>query len=155
MNNVVDITNLVLWEFGHPLHAFDLDLIKERIIVRRARDGEEITTLDGEKRTLSSDVLVIADIEKPVAIAGIMGALNTEVTEKTTDLFIESAFFGPSRIRRGSKFLGLVTDASARFEKQADLSLIIPSLDRCCYLIQQVCGGKISVLSSAGRQFFE
>ncbi|MCX7705902.1 MAG: phenylalanine--tRNA ligase beta subunit-related protein, partial [bacterium] len=77
INNVVDITNLVLWEFGHPLHAFDLDLIKDRIIVRRAMNGEEITTIDGEKRTLSSDVLVIADVEKPIAIAGVMGGLNT------------------------------------------------------------------------------
>lgn len=152
INNVVDITNLVLWEFGHPLHAFDLDLLKEKIVVRRAMNGEEIISLDGEKRTLSSEVLVIADAEKPIAIAGIMGGLNTEVSEKTKNLFIESAFFSPSRIRRGSKFLGLTTDASARFEKQADASLVIPALDRCCKLIQEVCGGKISILCSAGKQ---
>ncbi|MCM8828063.1 MAG: phenylalanine--tRNA ligase subunit beta [Candidatus Omnitrophica bacterium] len=155
VNNIVDITNLVLWELGQPLHAFDLDMLEERIIVRRARSGEQIITIDGEKRELSSEVLVIADIEKPVAIAGIMGGLNTEVTEKTKTLFIESAFFDPSRVRKSSKFLGLSTDASARFEKRADPSLIIPALDRCCKLIQQECGGRISVLINAGKNLAE
>jgi len=152
INNVVDITNLVLWEFGQPLHAFDLARINEKIIVRRAGNGEQIVTLDGERRDLSSEVLVISDIEKPVAIAGIMGGLNSEVTDKTTDVFIESAFFNPSRVRRSSKFLGLSTDASLRFEKRADPSLIVPALDRCCRLIKEICGGKISILSSAGRR---
>ncbi|MCM8764270.1 MAG: phenylalanine--tRNA ligase subunit beta [Candidatus Omnitrophica bacterium] len=151
VNNVVDITNLVLWELGHPLHAFDLDALGKKIVVRRAGNGEQIITIDGEKRELSPEVLVIADSEKPVAIAGIMGGLNTEVTEKTRNLFIESAFFDPSGVRKASKFLGLSTDASARFEKRADPSMILPALDRCCKLIQEVCGGRISILNSAGK----
>lgn len=151
VNNVVDITNIVFWEFGQPLHAFDLDLLKEKIIVRRALDGEFIVTLDGVKRELSPQVLVISDSEKPVAVAGVMGGLNSEVTEKTTNLFIESAFFNPVRVRRSSKFLGLVTDASARFEKRVDPSLIIPALDRCCRLINEICGGKISKIITCGK----
>ncbi|MCM8824978.1 MAG: phenylalanine--tRNA ligase subunit beta, partial [Candidatus Omnitrophica bacterium] len=151
VNNVVDITNLVLWELGHPLHAFDLDMLEGKIIVRRARVGEQIVTIDGNKRELSPDVLVIADAEKPVAIAGIMGGSNTEVTYKTKNLFVESAFFEPSRVRKASKLLSLSTDASTRFEKKADPSLIIPALDRCCKLIHDVCGGRVSVLTSAGK----
>lgn len=155
INNVVDITNLILWELGQPLHAFDLDLLCEKIVVRRAKNGEQVITLDGVKRSLSSEMLLISDAEKAVAIAGVMGGLNTEVTKRTRNLFIESAFFNPGRIRRTSKLLGLSTDASSRFEKHADLSLIIVALDRCCKLIQDICGGKISKLCCAGNNVFE
>jgi len=151
VNNVVDITNLVFWELGQPLHAFDLNLLKEKIVVRRAVNGEQIITLDGIKRQLNSDVLVIADSEKPVAIAGIMGGTNSEVTNKTTDLFIESAFFNPVRIRRASKLVGLVTDASARFERKIDPALVVSSLDRCCRLINEVCKGKVAPLCVCGN----
>ncbi|MGC8805551.1 MAG: phenylalanine--tRNA ligase subunit beta, partial [Candidatus Ratteibacteria bacterium] len=151
INNVVDITNLVFWEFGQPLHAFDLKCLKGKIVVRRAKNGEQIITIDGMKRELTSDVLVIADIEKPVAIAGIMGGMNSEVKGTTTDLFIESAFFNPVRIRRGSKLLGLATDASARFEKRIDPDFVVSGLDRCCRLINEICGGRVAPLCIAGN----
>ncbi len=150
VNNVVDITNLVFWEYGQPLHAFDLDRLEEKIVVRRAEDGEEITTLDGTKRHLNRDVLVISDSEKPVAIAGIMGGLNSEVGYHTKNIFIESAFFNPVRIRRGSKYLGMATDASARFEKGTARSLVVSALDRCCALINQLCGGNTGPVCVAG-----
>jgi len=150
VNNVVDITNLVFWEFGQPLHAFDIDLLKEKIIVRRAREGEEIITLDGTKRNLCNDVLVISDSEKPVALAGIMGGINSEVGPNTKNLFIESAFFNPVRVRRGAKYLGMCTDASARFEKGITPSLIVPALDRCCWLINKLCGGSTGPVCVVG-----
>ncbi|HPP66522.1 MAG TPA: phenylalanine--tRNA ligase subunit beta, partial [bacterium] len=150
VNNVVDITNLVFWEYGQPLHAFDMDHLKQKIVVRRAKKDEEIITLDGVKRHLGNDVLAICDVEKVVAIAGIMGGLNSQVEYTTKNLFIESAFFNPTRIRRGAKYLGMSTDASARFEKGVTGSLVIPALDRCCYLINQMCGGKTSLLCTAG-----
>ncbi|HOK79979.1 MAG TPA: phenylalanine--tRNA ligase subunit beta [bacterium] len=150
VNNVVDITNLVFWEFGQPLHAFDLKCLKGKIVVRRAINGEQITTLDGMKRDLTSEVLVIADAEKPVAIAGIMGGMNSEVNSTTTDLFIESAFFNPVRIRRASKLLGLVTDASARFEKTIDPGFVVIGLNRCCRLISEICGGRVAPLCVSG-----
>ncbi len=121
INNVVDLTNLVLFEFGQPLHAFDLDRLKGLAIrVRRARAGEVITTLDGRERALDPEVLVIADREAPVAIAGIMGGAHSEVHDGTKRLLLECAWFDPRRVRRGSRALGLSTDASKRFERGVD-----------------------------------
>ena len=108
INNLVDVTNYVMLEMGQPLHAFDYHRLREnRIVVRRAEAGKEGTTLDGQNRKMSPEILMICDGERPVALAGIMGGLNSEVVEETSDLLIESAFFDPLTIRRGSKFLGL------------------------------------------------
>jgi phenylalanyl-tRNA synthetase beta chain len=120
INNVVDVTNLVLFELGQPLHAFDLDRLGPAVRVRRARAGERLVTLDGRDRPLDPEVLVIADALMPVALAGIMGGAATEVTEGTTRLLLECAWFDPRRIRRGSRALGLATEASKRFERGVD-----------------------------------
>jgi phenylalanyl-tRNA synthetase beta chain len=144
VNNVVDVTNYLLWEFGHPLHAFDLDTLAGRQIrVRRARRAESITTLDGVARTLTPDTLVIADAERPVAIAGVMGGTATMVSERTTGLLIESAWFDPVSVRRTAKRLPLSTDASYRFERGADIEATVVALNRAAELIQQVAGGSI------------
>ena len=145
LNNVVDITNYVLMELGHPLHAFDYDKLGEnRIVVRRAGDGEPITTLDGVERKLSKDTLVIADAMKPVAIAGVMGGTDSEVTDQTTTILIESAYFDPVSIRRTSKSLGLSTEASYRFERGADPEMAITALDRAASFVAELAGGKIA-----------
>lgn len=121
INDVVDVTNLVLLEFGQPLHAFDLATLHgPEIRVRRARGGERIVTLDGRERALSPEVLVIADRDRPVAVAGIMGGAETEVGERTTTLLLECAWFSPTRIRRGAQALGLATEASKRYERGVD-----------------------------------
>ncbi len=121
INNVVDVTNFVLFELGQPLHAFDLDRLEGPAIrVRRARAGERITTLDGKERALDPEVLVIADRARPVAVAGVMGGAESEVSEGTTRLLLECAWFAPRRIRRGSRALGLSTEASKRFERGVD-----------------------------------
>lgn len=149
INNVVDITNYVLLEYGHPLHAFDLDLLKGYCIrvgtpkTISGKDFEEIVTLDGIKRTVSSETLLIWDGERPVAVAGVMGGANTEVTEKTKNILIESAYFKPESIRRTSKRIGLTTEASYRFERGTDIEALTEALDRAAYLIQQIAGGQI------------
>ena len=145
LNNVVDITNYVLIELGHPLHAFDYNKLGEnRIIVRRAQSGELIETLDGVKRELSEQMLVIADAQNAVAIAGVMGGATSEVTEQTATVLIESAYFDPVSIRRTSKSLGLSTEASYRFERGADPEMAITALDRTASLIAELAGGKIA-----------
>ncbi len=145
LNNVVDITNYVLMELGHPLHAFDYDKLGEnRIVVRCARAGESITTLDGVERELSERMLVIADALNPVAIAGVMGGTDSEVTEQTETVLIESAYFDPVSIRRTSKALGLSTEASYRFERGADPEMAIIALDRAAALMAELAGGKIA-----------
>lgn len=144
INNVVDVTNYVLWETGQPLHAFDLDKLEERrIVVRQARAGEELTTLDGEKRELSPGVLVIADARRPVALAGIMGGLDSEVTDSTTEVLLESAHFDPRTVRRGAGPLGLHTDASHRFERGADEGAPATAAARAAELILEVAGGEL------------
>ena len=146
INNVVDATNYVLLELGQPLHAFDYDLLAEnRIVVRRAHHGEQIVTLDGEERALLPDILVIADAVKPVAIAGIMGGRETEVTATTGNILIESAYFDPGTIRRGSKKMGLSTEASYRFERGADPEMVLAAADRAAGLIQELAGGELAV----------
>lgn len=144
INNIVDITNFVLMEYGQPLHAFDYHKLAEnRIVVRRAAEGEQITTLDEEERKLTPDMLVIADAEKPVALAGIMGGYDSEITEATCDVLLESANFQPSSVRATAKKLGINTEASYRFERGADPEAVIPALDRAAQLIMELAGGTI------------
>ena len=144
INNIVDITNFVLMEYGQPLHAFDYHKLAEnRIVVRRATVGENITTLDEVARELTPDMLVIADAEKPVALAGIMGGYDSEITETTADVLLESAYFNPSSIRATAKALGVSTEASYRFERGADPGIVLAALDRAAQLIAELAGGAI------------
>jgi phenylalanyl-tRNA synthetase beta chain len=144
INNVVDVTNYVLMETGHPLHAFDYDLLaKHTIIVRSAQAEEKFRTLDGKERTLRTDTLMICDGEKPVAVAGVMGGLNSEISWNTKNVLLESAYFSPVSIRRTSKYLGLNTDASHRFERGADPEITQYAVDRAAVLIQETGGGEI------------
>jgi phenylalanyl-tRNA synthetase beta chain len=151
INNIVDATNYIMAEVGQPMHAFDADKIKDGIVVRVSRKDEEIVTLDGEKRKLPTKTLVIADSEKAVAIAGVMGGANSEVTQETTRLILESANFHPSSVRKTSVKLGLRTEAVMRFEKSLDPNLADLAMDRLCRLIQEICpsakitGSKVDV----------
>ncbi len=142
INNVVDLTNLVLFEFGQPLHAFDLARLRGPAIrVRRAREGERLTTLDGKDHALSTEVLVIADRECPVAVAGVMGGAETEVSESTTTLLLECAWFQPSRVRRGARALGLSTEASRRFERGVDPEIGPAAASRFLGLLKELMSG--------------
>ena len=143
ISNIVDVTNYVLLELGHPMHAFDLArLAKAQIRVRTARAGETIRTLDGQTRTLSSDMLVIADADRPVAIAGVMGGAESEVSGATRTIVLESAYFSPLSVRRTSKTLGLKTEASMRFERGADPALAAAAMTRALALIEEIGAGK-------------
>ncbi len=143
INNVADITNYVLHEMGQPLHAFDLSKLSEhRIIVRRARPGEKLTTLDGVERKLDEEMLVIADATRAVALAGIMGGLETEISEATEDVLIESAYFDPASVRRTARALGLNTEASYRFERGTDYEGVIRAQARAVALITELAGGR-------------
>ena len=138
INNVVDATNYVMLELGHPMHAFDMDLLGEkRIVVRRARAGEKMRTLDGLERTLTAEMCVIADAARAVAIAGVMGGADSEIRSTSRNILLESAWFDPISIRRTSKALGLRTEASMRFERGADLEMAETASRRCAELIQQ------------------
>ena len=142
INNVADITNYVLHEFGQPLHAFDLAKLAERkIIVRRATKGESIKTLDGVERKLDQEMLVIADAKRAVAVAGVMGGEETEISNATTDVLIESAYFDPPAVRRTAKLLSLHTEASHRFERGADPEGVLRAQERCVALICEIAGG--------------
>ena len=144
INNVADASNYVLNEMGHPTHAFDLDTLEGgKIIVRRAKAGETIKTLDGEIRKLAPEDLVIADAVKPVAIAGVMGGYDTMITERTRNVLIESAWFDPASVRRTSKRLGMHTDASHRFERGADYGATPLACARVAELIVQTAGGQV------------
>jgi phenylalanyl-tRNA synthetase beta chain len=144
INNIVDITNFVLMECGHPLHAFDYHKLAEnRIVVRCAKAGETIKTLDEEERELTPDMLVIADAENPVAMAGIIGGFNSAITAETDDVLLESAYFHPPSIRKTSKTLGMHTDASHRFERGADRGGVIPAMNRAAQLIAEIAGGEV------------
>ncbi|MFH1360723.1 MAG: phenylalanine--tRNA ligase subunit beta [Candidatus Omnitrophota bacterium] len=144
VNNIVDITNFCLLETGQPMHAFDYDkLIGGKIIVRRARQGETIVTIDGEERKLDTSILIIADAKRPVAIAGIMGGKETEVTESTKNILLESAYFDPILIRRASRVLGLSSDSSYRFERGVDMETVKTGAHRALSLIQEYAGGQI------------
>ena len=152
VNNVVDITNYCLFALGQPTHAFDRDKLKGGITVRRARKGEEIVTIDEKKRILDADMLVIADEEKPVALAGVMGSKDTEVTEKTTGILFESAYFNPVSIRRTSRRLGLISESSYRFERSVDKGAVVSASDMACGLITKLCGGSAGPLADAGSK---
>jgi phenylalanyl-tRNA synthetase beta chain len=142
INNVADITNYVLHELGQPLHAFDFDKLGgRRIVVRRAAPGEKLTTLDGVERTLTADMLVIADAEKPVALAGIMGGEESEISTQTRDVLIESAYFDPHSVRVTARQLGMDTEASRRFERGADRAGVANAQQRCIELICELAGG--------------
>jgi phenylalanyl-tRNA synthetase beta chain len=142
INNVADITNYVLHEQGQPLHAFDLSkLTEKRIVVRRAAEGETLRTLDGVERTLDSEMLVIADAVRAVALAGVMGGADSEISEATEDVLIESAYFNPASVRRTSKLLGLHTEASHRFERGVDYAGTLRAQERCVSLICELAGG--------------
>jgi phenylalanyl-tRNA synthetase beta chain len=146
INNIVDITNFVLHETGQPLHAFDLEQIKgSEIIVRNAKEGEPFKTLDGIERKLKADDLIIADSQKPMCIAGVFGGAESGVSEKTTSLFIESAYFDPAHVRRSSKHHGLKTDASFRFERGTDPEMTLTALQRAASLVLELAGGVISM----------
>ena len=145
INNVVDVTNFVLMEMGQPLHAFDFDRLAEhRIVVRTAREGQAFTTLDGAERTLNSDMLMICDGKGPVALAGIMGGLESEIEDDTRSVLIESAYFDPITIRRTAKRLGVNTESSYRFERGVDPEGITKALDRAAQLMVETAGGKLA-----------
>ncbi|MDD5773870.1 MAG: phenylalanine--tRNA ligase subunit beta [bacterium] len=145
VNNIVDVTNYVLLEYGQPLHAFDLARIKEHtIFVRPAKKGESITAINQNKYNLDASMLVIADKEKPVAIAGIMGGLESEVSSNTGSILLESAFFKPASVNKTSRKLNLKTDSSYHFERQVDWDTVETALDRAALLIQELSGGTIA-----------
>ena len=144
INNIVDITNYVMLEYGQPMHAFDYRYVKGgKIIVRRAKDGESLTTLDGNQRQLNSSMLVIADETRAVGLAGIMGGENSEIVEDTVDVVFESANFNGTSIRRTALALGMRTEASAKFEKGLDILNTLPAVDRACELVELLGAGEV------------
>jgi len=151
VNNIVDITNYILFERGEPLHAFDLDKIKgNSIFVRRAKPGEKITTIDAEQRMLNPDILVIADEERPVAVAGVMGSKDTEVTEATKNILLEAAVFNPIIVRRGRRNLGIQSESSYRFERGVNLEIVDNASWQAAELIQESAGGSCVFAKSSG-----
>lgn len=155
INNIVDITNYVMLEYGQPMHAFDYDFLNRgRIIVRRAREGEQLTTLDGKEHTLTSDMLAIADSSRVIGLAGVMGGLNSEITQNTKAVLFESALFYAPSIRKTSKRLGIMTESSQRFSKGLDICRPELALKRALQLVREldagdVVGGCIDVLSES------
>ena len=143
INNIVDISNYVMLEYGQPLHFFDKDKLGNEIVVRQAKDNEAITTLDEQERVLTSEDIVITDGKKTVAIAGIMGGLNTDVDENTKTVLIESAIFNPTNIRKTARRLNLRSEASLRYEKGLDFEYTDAALDRACYLLEKYASGKV------------
>jgi len=148
INNVVDVTNYVLMEMGHPMHAFDLAAVRDRrLLVRRAEEGEEIRTLDGVGRRLDGEMLTIRDAGGPLAVAGVMGGMDSEVSGETRDVLLESAYFSPPSVRRTSRKLGLRSESSYRFERGTDIEGLIFALDRAAALVADLAGGEVA----AGR----
>jgi phenylalanyl-tRNA synthetase beta chain len=149
ISNVVDITNYVMWEIGHPLHAFDYDTVTKEaglptIVVRRAREGEQIKTLDDQTRKLEPSMLLIADPSRGIGIAGVMGGADTEVTATTTRVLLESAYFLPASIRRTSRRLALKTDAAYRFERGADINALVDGSARAAQLMHELAAGRVA-----------
>lgn len=149
INNVVDVTNYILFLLGQPLHAFDYAKVasadgRAHIVVRAAEEGERLTTLDGQERTLTSDMTVIATPERAVALAGVMGGLETEVTDQTVDILLETATFDPAHTSRTSRNLGLISESSMRYERTVDAGRITRTADFAAALMAQVCGGTVS-----------
>jgi len=153
VNNVVDITNYVLFELGQPMHAFDFDKIKGKaVIIRRARPDEKMTAIDQIERPLGKDMLTIADKERPIAIGGVMGGQDTEVYEETKNILLESAYFNPISVRRTSYKLALASESSYRFERGVDPGMVLPASDRAALLIAEICGGEIGELVDKGAR---
>ncbi len=145
INNIVDISNYVMLEYGQPLHTFDYDKIHgKKIIVRRANDGEIIISLDGVERKLNSKMLVIADADRAVAVAGVMGGANSEVTEQTTNILLEAASFKPTSIHSTGDALSLPSESRYRFERGIAPGLTLPALKRATQLIAELGGGKVA-----------
>lgn len=144
INNIVDVTNYVMMELGHPLHAFDFRFVEEgRIVVKSAQEGDKFATLDGQEHQLSADDLMICDGRKAVALAGVMGGLNSEVQDDTETILLEAAYFNPVTVRRTSKRLGLHTESSHRFERGADIDMVPVALDRAAALMAELGGGDV------------
>jgi phenylalanyl-tRNA synthetase beta chain len=144
ISNAVDATNYVLWEMGKPTHVFDMDLLEGgKLVIRKAKSGEKLRTLDGVERTLTSEDLVVADAKKPVGLAGVMGGYDTMITEKTRNILIESAWWDPVAVRKSSRRYGLHTDASHRFERGADFESTVLSCDLVAALILESGGGEL------------
>ncbi len=151
VNNIVDITNYVLFELGEPLHAFDLDkLNSDRIIIRRAKKGEKITIIDGREKALNPEILVIANREKPVAVAGVMGGKDSEVAGGTVNMLLEAAVFDPVLIRRGRRMLGVESESSYRFERGVDIELVEKASSRAAELIRELAGGELVLVKDSG-----
>lgn len=144
INNIVDITNYVMLEYGQPMHAYDLDCVAgKKIVVRRAKDGEILETLDDQQRELNSSMICISDAEKAIGVAGVMGGANSEVKESTTTVLFEAATFNGTAVRRAAKALGMRTDASALFEKGLDVYNLDGAIERACQLISQMGAGDV------------
>lgn len=143
INNVVDITNYVMWEVGQPLHAFDLEKINQKIIIRSARENEIIRCLDNVERVLTNDILVIADKDRPIAIAGVIGGEDTSISNYTKNIFLESAYFNKSYISKGSRLLKLKTESSRRFEKGLNWEFVDIASKRAAYLISKIAQGTV------------
>ena len=144
INNIVDITNYVMEEYGQPMHAYDLDTIAgHQILVRRAEEGEKFVTLDGQERTMDENVLMICDGEKAVGIAGIMGGENSMITDNVKTMLFEAACFDGVNIRLSAKRIGLRTDASGKFEKGLDPNNAQAAIDRACQLIEELGAGEV------------
>ncbi|MBL7155843.1 MAG: phenylalanine--tRNA ligase subunit beta [Candidatus Omnitrophica bacterium] len=152
VNNIVDITNFVLFETGQPMHAFDLDRLKGGVIVRRAKKGENIITIDNTQRLPGEDTLVIADEKEPIAIAGVIGGSATEVNDMTKNILLESANFNPISIRRTSRALGLSSESSYRFERRIDNDMVLKASERASALIKEIAGGKVETLFDVGKK---
>ena len=157
INNIVDITNFVMMEYGQPLHAFDRGLLAgNKIVIRRAKKGEPFASLDGTELKLEPDALVIADGDRPVALAGIMGGTNSQVSEATSHVVLESACFDPATVRKGSKKYGLRSDSSYRFERGVDWNGVVSAQARAALLIKElasgeICSGRIDIYPEAGK----
>ncbi|MEA3305655.1 MAG: phenylalanine--tRNA ligase subunit beta, partial [Candidatus Omnitrophota bacterium] len=153
VNNVVDITNFVLFELGQPMHAFDYDKIKgAKVIIRRSRKDESIILIDGVERKLEKDMPVIADRENAIAIGGVMGSLNTEVTGNTRNVLLESAYFDPVSVRRASFKSALISESSYRFERSVDPGMVLPASGRAALLIAEICGGELAEIIDKGKR---
>ena len=141
---LVDITNYVLWELGHPLHGYDLNRVRgAKLVARRAKQGEYLRLLDGSEPKLDPEVLVIADGERAVGVGGVMGGADTELEPTTTDILLEGAYFDPVVVRRGARRLGMSTDASYRMERGVDINGPVEALARCCHLFEKLAGGRV------------
>jgi len=152
VNNIVDITNFLLMETGQPMHAFDLDKIKGGVQIRKAEKEEKIKTIDNLDRILEEATLIIADANSPIAIAGIMGGVDTEVSEETKNILLESAYFDAVSVRRSSRKLGLTSESSYRFERKIDPGMILPASNRAALMIKEIAGGEIGKLIDVGAK---